>query len=174
MGNSYHRYRSDGRCGQCGRIPLEGKSLCEYHMEQAIERNTRRMAECREAGICTQCKHRPVMDGYKRCSVCYEAEKDRREPLKKFPGGRISQRKQRIANGLCVYCGNVPPKEGVSSRSGKKFIGCQECIDKRKADEAAVSARREAEGVCKCGRKRLEGYKQCRKCLGFHIYGSGK
>lgn len=75
-------------------------------------------------------------------------------------------RQQRIARGVCVTCGHVPPRQ--NSRT------CSECLqNRREADKHTVSARRRSlieKGLCvRCGScAPVEGKQSCAECREKH------
>lgn len=73
----------------------------------------KRHHEAISLGICTRCRKRKADNNYKTCGICREKQnKTRRETLRrKRENNGYMSREERVANGLCSYCGN-PIKPG--------------------------------------------------------------
>lgn len=158
----YHRknkefFRKNGLCPVCGKIKLMGdEKQCidcreKHYMwrkkpteEQIEKRNAyfrdhgkKVYRERVEAGICTRCGKRKVLEGKKKCGICLEKEacSQRR---RRFDTKYI--REEREKNHLCYYCGKPVDREHERV--------CQKCWqnlhDKRLQNEEKYANAKEA------------------------------
>lgn len=83
----------------CHSPVVEGRSRCDYHLEQARV-NARKARERHiEQGICGTCNSRKVTPGYKTCKQC-------RDYLKNYYKTVTKKKKQEARdNGVCYQCG---------------------------------------------------------------------
>jgi hypothetical protein len=78
------------------------------------------------------------------------------------PMDRNALRRERIANGLCRDCGNVPP------RTGRKI--CLNCHVARTERQSRRAAKLKASGQCvQCRALAVEGKTLCQQCSDFAI-----
>ena len=161
------------------RLRAEGKPVRdpEQAKRHERERGRRQHAERKAAGICTKCGRAPARPDRTTCEPCAERHRARdrarharakaegipyggRDPEARRRAGRKSSRRRseaRLAAGLCIRCGAVPPEEGRSM--------CEPCRDDRR-DAARVRHhdRRDA-GLCvNCGTPAPDGKAYCRPC----------
>ena len=73
--------------------------------------------------------------------------------------GKLEIRAERKANGLCIYCGKNPPKNGR--------MGCESCLRKKHDDYLASRKFYLSIGICPvCHKQKIaEGHKVCADCL---------
>lgn len=130
---------------------------------------------CASIGVCTRCKTRPAMTGFKLCEYCSNQIDDRREQRNRERGHTRSERdierqrnyakatrQYRKEHGLCVQCGR-PALPGKTT--------CNECRIKRNRNQRERSERNgkvkhwKEDGFCiRCGKERKPGYMYCQAC----------
>lgn len=130
---------------------------------------------CASIGVCTRCKTRPAMPGFKLCEYCANQIDDRREQRNKERGYTRSERdierhkeynkskyEYRKSHGLCVQCGK-PALPGKTT--------CNECRVKRNRQQRERSERNgkikhwKEDGLCiRCGKERKPGFYFCPDC----------
>ena len=137
------------------RLRTEGKPRRDPEQAKLYERErSRRLhAERAAAGICTKCGRVPARPARTTCEPCAEQHRARdrarharakaegipyggRDPEARRRAGRKSSRRRseaRLAAGLCIRCGAVPPEEGRPM--------CEPCRDDRR--DAARARHRE-------------------------------
>lgn len=81
----------------------------------------------RAAGMCGECGLHPPVPTKARCKACKEAHKYSLDAYKLRNRDEIKERRKaryenRIKQGVCTYCGKVPPEEGKRR--------CKECAIK--------------------------------------------
>ena len=161
------------------RLRAEGKPKRDPEQAKRYERERgrRQHAERKAAGICTKCGRAPARPERTTCEPCAEQHRARdrarharakaegipyggRDPEARRRAGRKHSRRRseaRLAAGLCIRCGAVPPEEGRSM--------CEPCRDDRR-DAARVRHhdRRDA-GLCvNCGTPAPDGKAYCEPC----------
>jgi hypothetical protein len=71
-----------------------------------------------------------------------------------------SRRQSLKEQGLCVHCGKIPPRNGLTTceKCGKKLTASVSKWQKKAKKE------RQGKGLCSCGKPAIEGKKTCRHC----------
>ena len=132
------------RCGQEDALTMVGRKYCgdcleyfqiynrkqrEKHRDRRNQAQREKLAACREAGVCTHCRHRPAAPGRAQCRVCLA--KDRRR--KQTPGQSHADRLIRVELGQCYKCGRP-------QRPGGKL--CPQCYRDALDGLAAANAKK--------------------------------
>ena len=134
-------------------------------------------AERKAAGICTKCGRTPARPERTTCEPCAERHRARdharharakaegipyggRDPEARRRAGRKRSRRRseaRRAAGMCIRCGNVPPKEGRAM--------CEPCREDRRQAKRARHVERRAAGLCvHCAAPAPGGKAYCDPC----------
>lgn len=99
------RQKAAGLCLQCNDPPKQGKAKCAKHLADSAGYQRKTARNRKDAGFCIRpgCFNQPVGD-YSECQDCRD-ETSRRS-------ARIKSQKdaERMAAGLCVKCGERPPR----------------------------------------------------------------
>lgn len=104
-------FGSERMCIEC-RAKYSERAIQRYHANKELmkirehERYVRRYAKLKESCLCIKCGHRKAEEGYARCRICRikRQMKDRND----IP------RSERVANGLCYFCGSELDRVGRS------------------------------------------------------------
>jgi hypothetical protein len=127
---------ASGLCRDCQRIPF----TCKKDKLCSSCRKTRKQERRYKNGYCITCGKRSYSDGYRECESCLIVRKRasaaasglckdcRSRPFTNIKAGlcsacakqrRIDRRDKRLADGLCVKCGETPHADGK-----EKCVGC--------------------------------------------------
>jgi 5-methylcytosine-specific restriction endonuclease McrA len=124
-------------------------------------------AKHKAAGLCASCGASRDVEGRIRCRKCLDEDRASHERRKDTPTYRqgaaldtrrkCERRRQRIAEGLCGWCGGPDVVPG--------FTGCEPCLARNRKSSFAVIVRWRAAGLCvHCGRE-ANGQSLCPPCL---------
>lgn len=136
-------YMSRNICPHCRKAPIfDGEKSCpeckakfannsaeyreanrEYSNKLAAKSHRNTYWNRREAGICVTCGKRKALSGISMCAICRQkkADANRRVMIRK---GNEIPRSERVAYGLCYFCGEKLDREGHS---------CTRCFERNMA-----------------------------------------
>jgi hypothetical protein len=131
-----------GICRDCREPAVAGRMLCAFHREKAKEvaeryratsrgqemlsaYHQKRHAERKAKAFCTTCG-KAAASGFAKCNKCRDAD----------ARNEVDRKNQRIAAGLCIYCGQ-PVRIGV----GRRRTSCDDCRKRRKGYDGTLRSR---------------------------------
>lgn len=111
-----------GLCTRCAQPTTPPFRLCDKCRAYSLAVVSARFQERRNAQKCPRCGG-PRSDAvHKHCGPCRELHRQRYS--KEIVHATTARREKRKAEGLCMYCGKVPPADGL--------VSCRSCLDRRK------------------------------------------
>lgn len=143
----YNKYKSDNRCRNCGgylSAERMGKSLCSKCAEKHSEYIKENTEFFRDHNLCPRCGHNRLLGKEKNCLECraklwaYGINYKEKHPefVEKKKQTDKERRKYRVANHLCVSCGNPIDDD--------RYKNCSKC---RLANMLRMRKSRRASGI---------------------------
>lgn len=158
----YDRAKDKGLCTRCYKKPsIEGQTMCRECLAKMLAKDK----EKRYGGVCDMdcfnCKYDDCIND--NVTECYaDLPFEEKEKIQKRNRTRYHELKER---GICVKCGKLPAKEGITL--------CESCAHKRskrekrkRAENQQISKRdlwREQRKCYFCGGECVQGKKVCTK-----------
>lgn len=145
----YEERKAGGLCTRCGKIAVENKTLCIYHLEKANKNQKAVHARRKSNGSCFKCGKK-LTNNRKTCNDCLNKNVEMDRPEIYIPNN------ERRKFGLCHLCGEPSRK-----------YNCPKCISKHKLLTPSIRQQRIDNGMCGvCGKGLLaKGHKRCIICV---------
>jgi len=120
--------RLAGLCIRCGVKVVEGRSLCQYHLDKSKTKSEKRREKLRNNNSCLRCG-KPARDGMKSCEFC---GKKAAQYSNKYNKSLYTERQE---SNICVRCGGSKETDSVHCNECQKYMKSK---DKKKYDELKI------------------------------------
>lgn len=168
----YDYRKANGLCVRCGQPSRPGKTMCEFHAQQEVERSREKRKALLAMGICPVCGSEKIYLNETKCPKCSANARESAARSKKKISIEENRAKYRVYSkkwrdtkrekGLCPRCGRRKPQAGKTL--------CRVCLDsdafKYQMHKEGLNDRSERIAVGKCyfcGEDVMKGYKVCEK-----------
>lgn len=181
MGVTYHKYISQGRCGQCGKLnDRENRKLCSECSAKDVKTQLATKRFMLQIGICPVCKKNKILGDERSCPECRAKGAENKAQIRENDRESYNQYmriyhkqiyEKRKQQGLCTKCGKP--------LNDRKYFTCEKCRMKKSkpinANYTDPRIKRVEQGLCYwCNQPQKKGYKVCEEHYQMNVEKSRK